>query len=341
MTGLISGVARLHLAQLPTPIEPMPRLTAYLGGPQLFVKRDDLTGLGLGGNKVRKLEFVLPEAEAMGADTIICAGVTQSNTVRQVAAAAAKLGYECHCLIIGDRIKPEQYRLDDEYARSGNYLLDGLFGMHPHHCSIHDNRDQKQLELADQLRLTGKVPFVIPYGISNARGALGYVNFVIELASQLGNGDVPEQFDYMVHASGSAGTQAGLVVGTNAIIPGLRIVGIDVDADADRVHRDVVRVARATASLLGCDQTGLADLVTVLPGYAGPAYGVPTAEMVEAIRLFARLEGLVLDPVYSGKGAAGLIGLVRGGYFKPSERVLFLHTGGWPALFSYASLFPV
>lgn len=333
MLDTLLAAPRIHLAELPTPVQYCPRLTAYLDGPRIYVKRDDLTGLGLGGNKVRKLEFVLAEALAQGADTIVSAGVVQSNSVRQIAAATARLGLDFHAAIVTDRVP----NVDPDYPESGNMLLDALFGMKVHPCSIKENRLIVMQGIADDLRQQGKKPYIIPYGVSNVLGALGYVNCVLELVIQMQSHML--SFDTIVHASGSSGTQAGLVVGTAALLPAVRILGIDIDAEPERVRRDVVHLSYELATYLHQKPEDLDQRIEVIPGYAGPGYGIPTPEMVEAVSLFARLEGILLDPVYAGKGAAGLVSLVRHRRFSKADTVLFLHTGGTPALYAYRSSF--
>jgi len=333
MLDTLLTTPRIRLAELPTPVQYCQQLTAYLGGPRIYIKRDDLTGLGLGGNKVRKLEFVLADALGQGADTMVSAGVVQSNSVRQIAAAAAHLGLDFHAALITDRVP----NVDPDYPESGNMLLNALFGMKAHFCSVKENRAVVMQRIVDELRQQGKKPYIIPYGASNVLGALGYVNCVLELITQMQSHAF--SLDYIVHASGSSGTQAGLVVGTATLLPGVQIIGIDIDAEAERVRRDVVRLSHELAAYLHQKPETLDQRIEVIAGYAGPGYGVATPEMVEAIELFARLEGIVLDPVYAGKGAAGLIGLVRQGRFSKEETILFLHTGGIPALYVYRSAF--
>lgn len=323
----LERIDRLELAVLPTPVQFCRRLTEHLGGPRIYVKRDDLTGAGGGGNKVRKLEYVLAEAVADGADTVVSIGVTQSNAMRQLAGTAAALGLECHCAVITDR-----FGLDTaDYREGGNYFLTGLFGARLHPCSEADDQTDVINGIAGDLRTAGRRPFVIPYGISSVSGALGYVRAAREIAGQI---DTPTA---VVHASGSAGTQAGLVVGGAAFLPDTRIVGIDVDADPDRVTGDIGELARRVTDRLELERSDLDGRIEVVGGYAGPSYGAVTPEALEAISLFAHLEGLVLDPVYTGKGAAGLIGLIREGRFSGGDKVVFVHTGGWPGLFAYRS----
>ncbi|MDJ0943233.1 MAG: D-cysteine desulfhydrase family protein [Kiloniellales bacterium] len=323
----LERIPRVGLAHLPTPLEPLPRLTAHLGGPRLWVKREDCSGLGFGGNKLRKLDYVLSQALAQGADTLVSGGVAQSNSQRQVAAAAAKLGLACHLVVYEGRVTPPS----PDYHRSGNALLNRLFGAEIETLTWTGDRNTAIESRAEALRAQGRKPFVVPYGVSNARGALAYASTVVEIARQSAEaGFTPSA---IVHCSGSGGTQAGLVLGARAALPETRVLGIDIDAEPDRVEADVLRYAEAAAELLQIPFE--ADDVEVLAGHAGPAYGVPQAATLEAIELAARLEALVLDPVYSGKGLAGLIALVRDGRWKANEEVVFLHSGGEPALFAY------
>ncbi|HLG45507.1 MAG TPA: D-cysteine desulfhydrase family protein [Reyranella sp.] len=322
---------RLGLAHLPTPLEPMRRLSAHLQGPRLWVKREDCTGVGLGGNKLRKLDTVLHGAIAAGADTLVSGGVVQSNSQRQVAAAAAKLGLACHLAAYHGRLAPPS----DDYDRTGNALLNRLFGAHLHDVPWDGDRNGAIHALADRLRADGKKPFIVPYGVSDAMGAIGYASTALEIAQQsAAAGFSPTA---IVHCSGSAGTQAGLVVGAAACLPGTRVVGIDIDAEPERVKADVIAYGRGAAELLG-HAFDEAD-VDVVAGHAGPAYGVPHRATVEAIRLAAALEALVLDPVYSGKGLAGLVALIRDGRWTKDQDIVFIHTGGTPALFAYRHLF--
>ena len=321
---------RLGLAHLPTPLEPMRRLTEHLGGPRLWVKREDCTGLGMGGNKLRKLDYVLHEAIAVGADTLVSGGVVQSNSQRQVAAAAAKLGLECHLAVYHGRLAPPSA----DYERTGNALLNRLFGAVLHDVPWDGDRNGAIEALAERLRAAGKKPFIVPYGVSNPMGAVGYASTALEIAQQsTALGFEPAA---IVHCTGSAGTQAGLVVGASCL-PGTRVVGIDIDAEPERVRADVVRYGRVAAEML--DRPFDEAAVEVVAGHAGPAYGVPHKATVDAIRLGAALEALVLDPVYSGKGLAGLVALIRDGRWTSGQDIVFIHTGGAPALFAYRHLF--
>lgn len=322
---------RLGLAHLPTPLEPMRRLTAHLGGPRLWVKREDCTGVGFGGNKLRKLDYVLNEAVAAGADTLVSGGVVQSNSQRQVAAAAAKLGFDCHLAVYHGRLAPPS----PDYARTGNALLNRLFGATLHDVPWNGDRNGAIRDLAERLRAAGRTPYLVPYGVSNGLGAVAYASTVAEIAAQAqALGFAPHA---IVHCTGSGATQAGLVVGARACLPDTRIVGIDIDAEPERVRADVLACTEAAAGML--DQPVGTDDVEVVAGHAGPAYGVPHAATLEAIKLAARLEALVLDPVYSGKGLAGLLALVAAGRWTKDQDVVFVHTGGAPALFAYRPLF--
>jgi len=329
LASKLSAFPRLGLAQLPTPLEPMKRLTTHLAGPRLWVKREDATGLGFGGNKLRKLDYVLHEAVASKADVLVSGGVVQSNSQRQVAAAAAKLGIECHLAVYHGRLVPPA----PEYATSGNALLNRLFGAHLHDVPWSGDRNRAIEELGNRLRNEGRMPYFVPYGVSSSLGAVGYASTIVEIAEQsraLGIHPVA-----IVHSSGSAGTQAGLVVGASVAMPHTRIVGIDVDAEPERVRSDVIACARGAAALIG---TGFDENdVEVVAGHAGPAYGVLHAATIEAIKLAGVLEAMPVDPVYSGKGLAGLIALVRSGRWKSDADIIFIHTGGAPALFAYQS----
>jgi L-cysteate sulfo-lyase len=329
LAAKLARFPRLGLAHLPTPLEPMPRLTAHLGGPRLWVKREDATGVGFGGNKLRKLDYVLPEALASSADTLVSGGVVQSNSQRQVAAVAAKLGLHCHLAVYHGRLAPPT----PDYETSGNAFLNRLFGAHLHDVVWTGDRNAAIEALVERLRQEGRRPFFVPYGVSNALGAAGYASTIDEIAAQASAAGFEPSA--IVHCTGSAATQAGLVVGASIALRDTRVVGIDIDAEPERVRADVVRFAKGAADLLETpfDETD----VEVVAGHAGPAYGVPHAATIEAIKLAGSLEALVLDPVYSGKGLAGLIALVRAGRWQPSDNVVFVHTGGAPALFAYRS----
>ena len=313
---------RIVLAHLPTPIEPLPRLTKLLQGPRLFIKRDDLTGLGLGGNKTRKLEYLAADALAQGCRMLITTGAVQSNHCRQVAAAAARLGLGCILVLAGE----------DPGSRQGNLLLDELSGAKLIFVP-REERDQRLQQAFAQADEDGMQPYLIPYGGSNPVGGQGYIQAMQELRDQ------NLQPDWIVLASSSGGTQAGLVLGAEQTgFPG-RILGISVDKPADELTQTIMALANQTAAWLDIDKKIKSEDVLVNDAYCRAGYGVLQPAETEAIRLFARTEGILLDPVYTGRAAAGLIDLIRKGFFSPDETVLFWHTGGIPALFAepYAS----
>lgn len=325
---MLSRFPRVRLGHLSTPLEPMPRLSAALGGPEIWVKRDDCTGLSTGGNKTRKLEFLMAEAQAQGADMVMTQGATQSNHARQTAAAAARLGMACH-LLLEDRTGST----DPNYTGNGNVLLDHLHGATTETRPGGLDMNAEMESVANTFRERGRTVYTIPGGGSNATGALGYVNCAFELLGQIN--DLGLVFDHLVHATGSAGTQAGLITGLAACNAKLPLLGIGVRAPRPVQEDNVFKLACATAEKLGCpDVVARADVVANTD-YVGEGYGIPTEGGLEAIRLFAELEGLLLDPVYSAKGAAGMIDLIRRGTFRKGQRIVFLHTGGAAALFGY------
>jgi len=326
----------MHLARFPrrrytpfaTPLEPMPALSAELGGPELWIKRDDQLGLAAGGNKTRKLEFLVADALAQGADTLITVGAVQSNHCRLTLAAAVKEGLKCQ-LVLEQRV-PGSYRED----ASGNNFLYRLLGVE--HVEVVDagtDLAAAMQGLADELEARGRKAYVIPGGGSNPLGALGYVACAEELMQQ--SFETGVAFDHMVASSGSGGTHAGLLAGLHGVNANLPLTGVSVRAAKAPQEEKIHGLAQATADLLGVRAPVPRELVEVVDDYVGPGYSLPTTAMVEAVQMFARLEGILLDPVYTGKTAAGLIGMVRGGRFAAAERVLFLHTGGSPALFAY------
>ena len=323
---------RVKLCQAPTPLERLPRLTAELGGPDIWMKRDDLTGMGGGGNKVRKLEFLAGAALAEGADHLVTQGAVQSNHVRQTAAVAAKLGLACTA-VLEHRIDTN----DSAYLNSGNVLLDRLMGTHLEYRPGGTDMQAAIEEVGARLRAEGARPYVIPGGGSNTVGALGYAAVALELLSQAN--EIGLRIDRLVHATGSAGTQAGLVAGLHAMSSPVRVLGIGVRAPKDRQEANVLRLAQATAAHMGLDRPVPASAVEANCDYVGGGYGIPTPGMIEAVRMLARLEGIMLDPVYSGKGMAGLVDLIRRGTFTKGQTVVFLHTGGATGLFGYADTF--
>lgn len=309
---------RIRIAHLPTPIEPLPRLSALLGGPRLWVKRDDLTGLAMGGNKVRKLEFLLAEALANGAKTLVTAGAAQSNHCRLTAALAARYNLGCILVLDGD---PGQ-------EPSGNLVLDELFGAE----IVWTTRESRDAALKNAFSTaweTGRRPYLIPLGGSTPVGALGYTAAFEEFLDQ--NVIHP---DWIVVASSSGGTQAGLALGARRVHWGGKVLGISIDQPEAELRVRVADLASQSADRAGESLRIQPDEIMVNAGYLGGGYAVLGDGEVEAIRLFARHEGLLLDPVYTGRAAAGMIDLIRKGFFKPDETVLFWHTGGTPALFA-------
>lgn len=323
---------RYSLGHFPTPLERLDRLTAALGGPEIWIKRDDCTGLASGGNKTRKLEFLVADALAQGADTLVTQGATQSNHVRQTAAAACRAGLACHALL--ERRVTNQ---GADYENAGNVLLDMMmecrFDFRPEGLDMNAEAEA----LADTLREAGAKPYVIPGGGSNPVGALGYAACAQEMVGQADAMGL--RIDHIVHATGSAGTQAGLLAGLFALNAPIPVTGFSVRAPRERQIDNVHKLAQRTADLLGARGDLPRDMVQAYDDQVGPGYGQPTPAMVEAIEMLARLEGILLDPVYSGKGFAGLVAMVRAGAFKTSDRVVFLHTGGSVALFAYGHLF--
>lgn len=319
---------RVKLCHAPTPLEFMPRLTAHLGGPQLWIKRDDATGLATGGNKNRKLEFLLGEAMAEGATHIVTQGAVQSNHVRQTAAAAAKLGLKCTALL-EHRIKTN----DTDYLESGNVLLDRMLGLNIEYRETGLDMNAEAEAKGAALRTAGEKVYVIPGGGSNPTGALGYAHVALELLAQAN--EIGLRIDLLVHATGSAGTQAGLVVGFEALNSGIPVLGIGVRNPRDRQEANVHKLCESTAEKLGLKGGIRREAVVANCDYVGDGYGIPTAGMGEALMLCARLEGIFLDPVYSGKGMAGLIDLIRKGHYTAEQNIVFLHTGGQVGLFGY------
>ncbi|WP_150524285.1 D-cysteine desulfhydrase [Roseibium sediminis] len=323
---------RRFIAHLPTPLERLDRLSAELGGPEIWIKRDDCTGLSTGGNKTRKLEFLMAEAELQKADIVMTQGAIQSNHARQTAAFAAKLGMGCH-ILLENRTGSQ----DKNYINNGNVLLDHLHGATTEIRPGGGDMNAELEQAADRLRATGKKVYTIPGGGSNPTGALGYVNCAFELVGQANDRGL--KIDHIVHATGSAGTQAGLIVGLKAMNAQIPLLGIGVRAPKPTQEENVFKLARATAEKLGCADVVAREDVVANTDYVGEGYGIPTESGMEAIQMFASLESILLDPVYSAKGAAGFIDLIRKGHFKKGERVVFLHTGGSAALFGYDKAF--
>lgn len=313
-----------------TPLEPLPNLSKALGGSEIWVKRDDLLGLAAGGNKTRKLEFLVADALAQGADTLITVGAPQSNHCRLTLAAAAKEGLKCRLVL--------EQRVAGSYNANatGNNFLYNLLGAET--ITVVNGGDDLNAAMqaqAAELEAQGRKGYIIPGGGSNALGALGYVACAHEIAAQ--SFELGVSFDRIVVASGSCGTHSGLLVGAKSVSFDAPITGINVRRPRAEQEGNLLKLARETAALLEIEAPRAKD-VTALDEWVGPGYSLPTDEMIEAVRMLARLEGVLLDPVYSGKAMAGLIGLARRGELKRGERVVFVHTGGAPALYAYQNI---
>jgi D-cysteine desulfhydrase family pyridoxal phosphate-dependent enzyme len=311
-------ISRLPIAHLPTPIERLPRLSDALGGPRLLIKRDDLTGLAFGGNKTRKLEFLVAEARDQGAKTLISGGALQSNHCRQTAAAAARFGYKCILVLTGE--KPQQ--------SSANLFLDQLFRAEIVYVDERQDRDRVLQETFDRAAKEGMKPYLVPYGGSSPTGALGYAFAMKELVEQ------NLRADWIVFATSSGGTHAGLLLGQHLFEFKGKVLGISIDESEEWLKEHVAELASLTSEKLGKRVEFSSAEVLANANYCSAGYGVLTELEREATRLFATHEGLLLDPVYTGRAAAGMIDLIRKGFFKKDETVLFLHTGGQPALFA-------
>jgi 1-aminocyclopropane-1-carboxylate deaminase/D-cysteine desulfhydrase-like pyridoxal-dependent ACC family enzyme len=306
-------IDRIRFAHLPTPIEDLPRLSEALKGPHLLVKRDDTTGLAFGGNKTRKLEFLVAEAQAAGARTLITAG-------------AARFGFTCILVLVGE----------EPPRSSANLLLDQLFGAE----IVWTEKSQREILLQAVFEKTlkaGRKPYLVPYGGSNPTGALGYTFAMEELMGQLNPGNLNSSIrypDWVIFASSSGGTQAGMILGARVFGYTGKVLGISVDEPQQDLQQRVAKLAAETSERLGPRIEFTPDDILVNADYAAPGYGVFTDVEEQAISLFAKYEGLLLDPVYTGRAAAGMIDLVRKGFFREDEVVLFWHTGGQPALFA-------
>jgi L-cysteate sulfo-lyase len=314
----VKNISRLNFAHLPTPVEALPRLSEALGGPRLLIKRDDQTGLAFGGNKTRKLEFLVAEARDQGAQTLISGGALQSNHCRQTAAAAARFRFKCILVLTGD--KPRQ--------PSANLLLDELFGAEIVHVPERKDRDRILQETFDQAAEKGMRPYLVSYGGSSPTGALGYAFAMKELIEQ------NLQANWIVFATSSGGTHAGLLLGQRMFGYKGKILGISIDESEEWLKQHVSELASLASEKLVRRIEFTPDEVLANANYCSAGYGMLTEREREAIRLFATYEGLLLDPVYTGRAAAGMIDLIRKGFFKTDETVLFLHTGGQPALFA-------
>jgi L-cysteate sulfo-lyase len=319
--------SRLDFCQHNTPLEPLRRLHRSIGGPALFVKRDDCTGLAMGGNKARKLEYLLADAVAQNANVIVTSGAIQSNHVRQTAAAAARLGLECHVVL--ERRVPSS---DSAYYNSGNILLDRLFGASVHLADAEADIGHVIKSVVGGLADEGRSAYLVPSGGSNDLGALGYVECASELLEQ--QSEQGCQFDHIVHPTSSGGTQAGLIVGLRKRGSDARVIGVSVRQDRAAQEALVGGLVAKVARRLGLE-SNLTGCAVVDDRHIGPGYGVADAATWDAVRRLAEYEGLLLDPVYTGKAMACLLSLIRSDQFSSRSAVVFLHTGGTPAIFAY------
>lgn len=329
MALTLASFPRVRAANLPTPLQELTRFRKEIGGPRLFMKRDDNTGLALGGNKARKLEYLMADALAKKCDVVITTGGPQSNHARMVAAMARQLGMEVILLLTGD--EPREWK--------GNLLLDRILGAQVIFAGTkdYDLIHPRMESMAEELRQQGRNPYVIPVGGATPIGSLGYVQAVLELVGQSVEAGI--NFDYLVSATGSGGTMSGMLVGARLFAPHLKVVGISVSRPRAALTQRLSNISEATAALLGVDLKFPPEKLAVFDEYIGESYGVPTPEGLEAIKLLAQTEGILLDPVYTGKAMAGYIDLVRKGYFPETANVVFFHTGGAPALFAMEEYF--
>jgi D-cysteine desulfhydrase family pyridoxal phosphate-dependent enzyme len=326
MTLSINELPRVRINFLPTPLVELKRLSQVLNGPRILIKRDDLTGLALGGNKTRKLEFLLGEALSQDCDVVITGGAIQSNHCRQTAAAAAAGGLECHLALGGE----------EPALPEGNLLLDYLLGAVVHWCG-EQRKGERIPDIAAELRSRGRTPYIIPYGGSNAVGAIGFVAAVSEIKEQLLAQD--NDVDVVVFASSSGGTHAGIVVGADICELPMKVIGIGIDkreANEPPYEAELAALANRIAEKLNIESRYTTSKFQVRHEYLGGGYGVVGDLEREAIRLLAKHEGILLDPVYTGRAMGGLIDMIRSREFTSGDTVLFWHTGGTPALFAYA-----
>ena len=330
MIPSIAKLPRVPLGSYPTPLVEAPNLSAALGGPRILIKRDDLTGLALGGNKCRKLEFVMADARQKGFDALVTTGGSQSNFALQLATAARKLGMDFYLVLVkGVHIE-----------KQGNLLLDDIVDSKIKLVEASDIEDifgpamlAKMNEAADELKKKGRKPLVVPAGAYNPVGTTGWVDAADEIWRQLQAQKIKAQ--YLVVANGSSGTQAGLTLGVKYLRLPLGVIGFSISNPKERAVNGVVNMANETAKFLGIDVTIAPDEVMVNDDYIGEGYGLVTEGCRQAIKLVAQTEGIFLDPVYTGKAMAGLIDFIKKEYFKSTDTVVFVHTGGIPALFAY------
>ena len=322
---MLEKFGRIKFGHFPTPIEHLKNISKYLGGPNIFIKRDDCTGLATGGNKTRKLEFLIPDAIKNKAELVVTVGAVQSNHARQTAAACTLMGLKC-LIILEQRVKDPP----EVYMNSGNVFLDKLYGADIKICPKNENFLEYYEKIVEDLKSKGTNVYFIPGGGSNAIGALGYVECLNEIIKE----NNKYNFSHIVHATGSSGTQAGLLAGRKYFNCNIPVIGICIRYDkATQINR-VYTEAKKTCERLQCSILDKSEVV-VYDEYIGPGYGEPSDSMIEATKLLAKKEAILLDPVYSGKGFAGLIGLIKNKKFTKNDNVLFIHTGGAVSLSAY------
>lgn len=321
------NIPRIDLCILPTPIMPLPRLSDELGGPQIYMKRDDLTGVAFGGNKNRKLEFLLADALEGGADVIVTEGAITSNHCLQTAACAAKLGLGCELVLSGTG--PTEV--------TGNYFLFHILGVKIQRVDNPLERKSRIKQVETNLKSNGKKPYIIPTGGSNAIGALGYINCISEVVRQAK--EMEMRFDYFVHGAGSSGTQAGLLIGKQIYFPELEVVSISAGESVEFLTKEAKLIIQEFDSRYSFKGDLKRIPVKVVSGYEGAGYGLPSNELIDTIKMVARLEGVFLDPVYNGKAMVALIDMIRSKNFDHDQNILFLNSGGGPSIFNYRKVF--
>jgi len=322
---MLEKFERIKLGHFPTPIEHLKNISKYLGGPNIFIKRDDCTGLATGGNKTRKLEFLIADAIKNKAELVVTVGAVQSNHARQTAAACTLMGLKC-LIILEQRVKDPP----EVYMNSGNVFLDKLYGADIKICPKNENFLEYYEKVIEDLKSKGTNVYFIPGGGSNSIGALGYVVCLNEIIKE----NNKYNFSQIVHATGSAGTQAGLLAGRNYFNCSIPVIGICIRYDKVTQENRVYTEAKKTCEKLQCSILDKSEVI-VYDEYIGPGYGEPSEGMIEATKLLAKKEGILLDPVYSGKGFAGLIGLIKNKKLTKNDNVLFIHTGGAVSLSAY------
>jgi len=315
---MIDNFPRIKLGHFPTPIEHLANITEYLDGPEIFIKRDDCSGLATGGNKTRKLEFIMSDALNSKADLIITVGAIQSNHARQTAASCAILGIKC--LIV---LEQKVANATEAYMNSGNVFLNQLFDAEMVLCPIGKDVEEYALKIMDKKRNEGKNPYFIPVGGSNHLGGLGYIECMREIKEY----DKDGLFTHIVLATGSGGTQAGLVAGKNIYKSKAQIIGISIKDNKNYQEEKVFKLTNNSCDYVGEDHVGRNEVIA-FDGYVGDGYAIPTEGMMSAVKLMARKEAILLDPVYTGKAFAGLVDLVQKRHFKKTDKILFIHTGG-------------